>query len=86
MWMLLMDHRKCNLIDLSEERAIVVVMDTLVTLLQQQGELFDGDFERHKIRSSTDKKKDNLVIHSRRCVILTNKELYKREIDKANAA
>lgn len=36
--------------------------------------------------STTDQRKDNLVLHRLRCVILTNKELYQRELDKIAAA
>jgi hypothetical protein len=50
--------------------------------LQEEGELFDHDFDLAGIRNNVASNKDGITLHRRRSVILTNKALIQREITK----
>ncbi len=57
-------------------------LDCLVERMKVQGELYEQDFDDFGIMTGTSGTKDKLVLYRRRSVILTNKQLYMREVEK----
>lgn len=60
-------------------------IDYLKAKLEEQGELFEKDFQDCSIDDNIGKKgkpKDELIVCRRRCVILTNEQFYQRELKK----
>ena len=69
-------------IDTAEEERIMKSLDCLVERMKVQGELYEQDFDDFGIMTGTSGTKDKLVLYRRRSVILTNKQLYMREVEK----
>ena len=63
-----------------EEEQLRVYLDQLINIMREQGEITDADMDSIGVPNSTIK--DNLVLHRRRSLIMTNKVFIAREIQK----
>jgi hypothetical protein len=70
-----------------ERNNITAALPELVALFDKQGELFEKDFDKFKIRkdtaAATSMPRDQRVLHQRRCVLLTHKSVREKEFAKA---
>jgi hypothetical protein len=64
-------------IDKDEYEQLLLQVDPLTEVFEQQGELYDGDYEAVGIRPGP--KKDNRCISGKRSAILTDPNFYDRE-------
>ena len=73
-------------IDREQMRKIQTECDFLTDFIGSEGEIFEGVFDNCDIIDNIQRKgkrKDELVISRRRCIILTNSNFFQREMDKA---